>query len=140
VIHEADAGACAADETARPFQRKLTSRSDVKARSALLKLKKRHVEVVTRLPTERLATACWAFIVVKRTGLEPAPMLVFRPLLLANMEKYQQDINRMLRHASASLKCCQAEPGQPVNASRTGQILAPGGRNPRNARIEVKGH
>jgi len=27
-----------------PFQRKLTSRSDVKARSAVLELKKRHVE------------------------------------------------------------------------------------------------
>jgi len=35
---------CAGDKTAKPFQRKLTSRSDVKARSAVLKLKKRHVE------------------------------------------------------------------------------------------------
>jgi hypothetical protein len=92
-----DAAACAGDKTAKPFQRKLTSRSDVKARSAVLKLKKRHVEVVTRLPTERLATACWTFIVVKRTGLEPAPVLVFRPLHPANMKSCQQDIHRSAR-------------------------------------------
>jgi hypothetical protein len=36
VIHEADADACAADKTAKPFQRKLTSLGDVKARSAVL--------------------------------------------------------------------------------------------------------
>jgi hypothetical protein len=35
---------------------------------------------MTRLPTERLATACWAFILTKRIGREPAPVLDFRPL------------------------------------------------------------
>ena len=35
---------------------------------------------MTRLPTERLATACWAFILTKRVGREPAPVLDFRPL------------------------------------------------------------
>jgi hypothetical protein len=76
----------AAHKTAKPFQRKLISRSDVKARSAVLKLKKRHVEWLTRLPTERLATACWDFIVVKSTAREAAPVLVFGPLRGANME------------------------------------------------------
>jgi len=49
---------------------------------------------VTRLPTERLATACWAAILSKRTLREPAPMLDFRPLLRSDMEllstAYQQ--------------------------------------------------
>jgi hypothetical protein len=48
------------------------------------KPKKRHVERLTRLPTKRLATACWDFIVVKRGGLQTAPMLDFLPLQSAN--------------------------------------------------------
>jgi hypothetical protein len=32
--------------------------------------KKRHVELVTRLPTNRMATACWAFIVAKSSAQE----------------------------------------------------------------------
>jgi hypothetical protein len=47
-------------------------------------IKKRHVEMLTRLPTERLATACWAFILTKSTRLKPAPMLDFQPLRVAN--------------------------------------------------------
>jgi hypothetical protein len=42
--------------------------------------KKGASNMLTRLPTERLATACWAFIVAKRTGREPASLLDFRPL------------------------------------------------------------
>ena len=75
---------------------------NVEARSAVLETKKRHVEVVTRLPTERLATACWAFIVVKRTGLEAAPVLVFGPLHSANMENCQQDIHRLVAARNAA--------------------------------------
>jgi hypothetical protein len=97
----------AVHKTAKPIQRKLISRSDVKARGAVLQLKKRHVESLTRLPTERLATACWDFIVVKRTAREPAPVLVFRPLRGANMETYQQNINN-------SLASC----GQPTTAMK----------------------
>jgi len=67
----------------------------MKARSAVPDIKKRHVEWLTRLPTERLATACWAFIVVKRTGLEAAPVLVFGPLQAANMKSFQQDIHKL---------------------------------------------
>jgi hypothetical protein len=81
------------DTTAKPLQRKLISRSDVKARSAVLKLKKRHVETVTRLPTKRMATACWASIVAKSPRLETAPLLHFRPLRPANIKNYQQVIH-----------------------------------------------
>ena len=98
-----DAAACAGDKTAKPFQRKLISRSDVKAQSAVLQLKKRHVESLTRLPTERLATACWDFIVVKSTGREPAPVLVFGPLQGANMKCYAQDINSAVHFLGISL-------------------------------------
>jgi hypothetical protein len=44
VVHERREVRRLNDKTAKPFQRKLTSRSDVKARSAVLKLKKRHVK------------------------------------------------------------------------------------------------
>ncbi|MCW5656436.1 MAG: hypothetical protein KIT60_01925 [Burkholderiaceae bacterium] len=86
--------AAAADKTAKPFQRKLTSRSDVKGRRPVLELKKRHVQEKTRLPTKRMATACWAFIVAKSTSRKSAPMLVFRSLQGANSKQdstaYQQ--------------------------------------------------
>jgi hypothetical protein len=36
------------------------------------RLKKRHVENLTRLPTKGLATACWAFIVAKSVPSEAA--------------------------------------------------------------------
>jgi hypothetical protein len=84
----------AAVTTAKPLRRSLTSRSEVKVCEAdRRETKKRHVEWLTRLPTERLATACWAFIVVKRTGLEAAPVLVFGPLRGTNMKSYQQDVH-----------------------------------------------
>jgi hypothetical protein len=76
------------------LQRKLTSRSDVKARSAVLKPKKRHVKKPTRLPTKRMATACWAFIVATRIGRKTAPMLDFSALRVANTNSYQQLINK----------------------------------------------
>jgi hypothetical protein len=53
---------------------------------------------MTRLPTERLATACWAFIVAKTTEPEPAPMLVFWPLQVANRKFYTQLINKPQTH------------------------------------------
>jgi hypothetical protein len=67
----------------------------VKARTAGPETKKRHVEVVTRLPTERLATACWAFIVAKSIALEAAPMLDFGPLRAANRKSHQQLVHRI---------------------------------------------
>jgi hypothetical protein len=57
---------------------------DVEVGSAVLKLKKRHVELLTRLPTKRMATACWAFIVAKSTLLKTAPVLDFVSLHRAN--------------------------------------------------------
>jgi len=68
----------------------------VKARSAVLKLKKRHVKSLTRLPTKRMATACWAFIVAKSPPLETAPLLDFTPLRVTNSEIYQQFIHKCL--------------------------------------------
>jgi hypothetical protein len=68
------------------LQRKLISRRDEKPRSGVLKLKKRHVEEATCLPTKGMATACWAFIVAKRTGRETAPALVSRPLQPSNKD------------------------------------------------------
>ena len=78
----------------KPLHGRLISRSDVKARSAVPDIKKRHVELMTRLPTERLATACWAFIVAKTSWPKPAPLLVYRPLLGSNMKIYPQSIHR----------------------------------------------
>ena len=128
------------DETAKLFQRKLMSRSDVKALSAVLELKKRHVEWLTRLPTERLATACWAFIVVKRTGLEAAPVLVFRPLQAANMESFQQDIHRSGGELRALRKSHGVAPQQALNGDCRKTILVFFRRNPGPGRFEVTGH
>jgi hypothetical protein len=66
------------------FQRVPPVRREVSADVSARELKKRHVQEETRLPTKRMATACWAFIVAKTTRLEPAPLLVFRPLRGAN--------------------------------------------------------
>jgi hypothetical protein len=46
---------------------------------------------MTRLPTERLATACWAFIVAKTTGWEPASLLDFRPLQRSDRRNLSTD-------------------------------------------------
>src|SRR3954467_5756212 len=58
--------------------------------------KKRHVEVVTRLPTKRMATACWAFIVAKSTLRKTAPLLDFSSLRAANIEIHQQVIHKSM--------------------------------------------
>jgi hypothetical protein len=58
--------------------------------------KKRHVESMTRLPTKRMATACWDFIVVKRARLQTAPLLDFSSLQAANRISHPQFINKWL--------------------------------------------
>jgi len=68
----------------------------VKAQSAELKLKKRHVKEVTRLPTKRMATACWAFIVAKSTPRKTAPILDFSSLHAANSEFHPQLIHKSM--------------------------------------------
>ena len=50
------------------------------------RIKKRHVERVTRLPTKRMATACWDFIVARTTPRETAPLLDFFSLRVTNKE------------------------------------------------------
>jgi hypothetical protein len=62
----------------------------------VLNAKKRHVELLTRLPTKRLATACWDFIVVKTAGLQTAPLLDFSSLQPANTKIHQQVIHKVL--------------------------------------------
>jgi len=62
----------------------------------MLETKKRHVESMTRLPTKRMATACWDFIVVKRAALQTAPLLDFLPLQSANRISHQQLIHKAL--------------------------------------------
>jgi hypothetical protein len=106
----------------------------VKPRSGVLKLKKRHVEEVTRLPTKGMATACWASIVAKRPGRETAPALVFRPLQAANKDFHPQLIHKFLWIA------CGSNPGfvgrhgfhrqTPLSGVRQGHILAGGANNP----------
>src|SRR5690242_12594264 len=58
------------------------------------RIKKRHVERVTRLPTKRMATACWDFIVARTTPRETAPLLDFFSLRVTNKRNsstcYQQ--------------------------------------------------
>jgi hypothetical protein len=80
----------------RSLLRKAHVACDVKARSARLKLKKRHVEVVTRLPTKRMATACWDFIVAKSTLPETAPLLDFFPLRAPNINFHTQLIHKSM--------------------------------------------
>jgi hypothetical protein len=62
-----------------------------------LKLKKRHVKPVTRLPTKNVwQLLCWAFIVAKSTPPKAAPMLDFASLHCANTEIRTQDIHKCL--------------------------------------------
>jgi hypothetical protein len=63
---------------------------------AAAQIKKRHVEWVTRLPTKRMATACWAFIVAKSTPLETAPILDLMPLRGTNKGIHPQLIHKRL--------------------------------------------
>jgi hypothetical protein len=58
--------------------------------------KKRHVESMTRLPTKRMATACWDFIVVKRGMLQTAPLLDFSSLQPANRISHPQFIHKCM--------------------------------------------
>ena len=80
--------------TARPLRRRLISRSDVKAAKRRARSQKKGTSNPTRLPTKRMATACWAFIVAKSTAPKAAPMLDFCSLQRANKENlstyYQQ--------------------------------------------------
>src|ERR1019366_4780904 len=92
--HCVDEGRRSGPTTARPLRRTLTSRGEVKRGEATLReTKKRHVERMTRLPTKRMATACWDFIVAKRTLRKAAPMLDFSSLRDANTNFNQQIIH-----------------------------------------------
>jgi hypothetical protein len=49
---------------------------------------------MTRLPTKRMATACWAFILSKSAALETAPTLGFAPLQHSNSKSFQQVMHK----------------------------------------------
>ena len=95
---------------------------------------------MTRLPTERLATACWDFIVAKRTPPEPAPVLVFGPLRTSNRESYQQLVNSLLQPVEGcrDRQICAIQ--STVKAERSRKILALEWANRTPEQIEVKGH
>jgi hypothetical protein len=114
----------------QPLQRKLTSQRDVKARSAMLELKKRHVETVTRLPTKRMATACWAFIVAKSTLRETAPMLHFCPLQSTNIEFHPQVVHNVCGSPGDSYKAGSVRAASGIKASAPDAILYVGRNNP----------
>ena len=77
---------------------------------------------VTRLPTERLATACWATIVDQRTGWEPASLLDFRPLLQSDRDSYKQLMHRPPGFDSAYIQIGFGRCGQ-LNRAPIGSIL-----------------
>ena len=52
------------------------TRCEGRESAACARLKKRHVESMTRLPTKRMATACWDFIVAKSTPRKPRQGLI----------------------------------------------------------------
>jgi hypothetical protein len=72
------------------------SRHDAMCRAPAQQAKKRRVQEETRLPTKRMATACWAFIVAKSIPWKAAPMLDFASLWGTNKESYKQIINKSL--------------------------------------------
>ncbi|MDE2627638.1 MAG: hypothetical protein KGL99_10850 [Burkholderiales bacterium] len=85
---------------------------------------------MTRLPTKRLATACWDFIVVKRARPQTAPLLDFLSLQHANKEIYAQVIHKSLwmswgqfLHPHFVAKISKSRP-------KTALIVAAGGGNP----------
>lgn len=51
---------------------------------------------MTRLPTKRMATACWTFIVAKSARLETAPTLDFLSLQAANIKSFPHFIHKAL--------------------------------------------
>ena len=84
------------------------------------RLKKRHVQGETRLPTKRMATACWAFIVAKSPPLQAAYFLGSRPLQGANSKIHPQLINNTLCipwgqfHSPSSTPKCTLNRGREV--------------------------
>jgi hypothetical protein len=84
-------GLHAAVKAAKPPQRMLSiAMRDEKARKRHAEAKnsgkKKARQVATRLPTERLATACWDISIFKRTAWEPASLLDFCSLQRSDRE------------------------------------------------------
>jgi hypothetical protein len=95
---------------------------------------------MTRLPTERLATACWAFIVAKTTGREPASLLDFRPLQRSDTRNLSTSHPQAGKHPVDELWGTGFRPLEQVKLALEAPILDGTGANPRWRPIEVKGH
>jgi hypothetical protein len=78
------------DAVARPAMERI----DSIVTGSCIGIKKRHVERVTRLPTKRMATACWDFIVSRTPPLEAAPLLDFSSLHVANKKSCTQVVHK----------------------------------------------
>jgi hypothetical protein len=85
---------------------------------------------LTRLPTKRLATACWDFIVVKRGGLQTAPMLDFLSLQGANSDIYEHVIHNILWMSWGQFLWSLFVAVSDKKAPREGTILASSRNNP----------
>lgn len=66
------------------FSKSSQSRSDVKGRRPVLKLKKRHVERLTRLPTKMFGNCLLGLDCSQKHVRRTAPVLVWRSLRIAN--------------------------------------------------------
>jgi hypothetical protein len=105
-----------------------------------MRLKKRHVELLTRLPTKRLATACWDFIVAKSTLRQAAPTLDFFALRPVHSQSYPQFINirlwmnwgQVFRQDSAMERPARPtmeEPSGPERSAAADRVRAPANFN-----------
>jgi hypothetical protein len=92
--------------------------------------KKRRVEEWTRLPTKRMATACWAFIVAKATSAKAAPMLVFSSLQGTNKENYQQVIHKAVWMAWGHFNRFKLRARHALNLFEPPQIICAVSGNP----------
>jgi hypothetical protein len=90
--------------------------------------KKKARRTPTRLPTKRMATACWAFIVAKRPVREAAPMLDFCSLHDANSNFCSQLINKALWTGWGYSIGLGSRPARRANAIRKAAAFALEGR------------
>jgi hypothetical protein len=105
-----------------------------------IQIKKKARQVATRLPTERLATACWDVSIFKRTAWKPASLLDFCSLQRSDREMFCTAYPQSLilsvmdqdKHHSSGL--ASVKPASPSG------ILDPWAANQRTCRIEVTGH
>jgi hypothetical protein len=95
---------------------------------------------VTRLPTERLATACWATIVANRTAPEAASLLDFPSLQGSNKEKLFTDCSQVCSVPQMVDSVVASGLPEWVKPPLTEAILDGAAGNRRQPQIEVNGY